>query len=608
MARISDLPVIADADVDGTETVPVVKAGASRRASMNTLVGGLAQTKAEAAVAAIADEFADDLAEKRDQAIAAAAAAGGYFAFYPTKANATAALAGIPANAFVQVFVDESKGGAHVAYQKTGGALVERVNFSKLLNGDVVSQGTDSGNTAVKAAHDITSGSDASNFAAWLKSQQGAAGCLRLDMKGTGAFIDFHEFRFDAGLGQFVNFGQAHRISGAALESVKFGVITGDVINSHDPYDLSAVTGVNNPQFKRHFIPASARNNLGRLAGQTIATAFANNWGLDFSMWSVMPDGHTAYEGCASEYDFDDDGHPVPAGTGNPSHIFSFRDAVTREEIGGINRYGDLVYGAGGWNSPRAGSGEVQSRANFDIRVGRLAHSIYGLTEGAFGLRHYDVADLVDALDASEVRQGALIWVTDGPTPGPHISFGQRWIPLTLDSANAIYGSGFDWTVLVAQDGGPPTSTYTEEGGRTFTKTAADEAWDLMFYSDETIAGDQKITFEVGHVSNNPLLNVGFLADAPAGALHDDIKHGLYQQNGLFFRLADNAVPFDTYLAGAVVGDQVEISLEAGQVTARLNGGAPLVVKNGAAAVPYRVAVSFNHVGAAIRNLRHVAI
>ncbi len=265
-----------------------------------------------------------------------------------------------------------------------------------------------------------------------------------------------------------------------------------------------------------------------------------------------------------------------------------------------------------GFNQPRAGSAEVNSRGRVDVKIGRISKSVWGMKEGVFALRHYALADLVDELDSAEAEQGLMCWLTDSPAPGPHVTFGGRWIPFSLDSANAVNGSGFTWTPTVTKNGGPPTSVHTEVDVKTFTKTAADESWDIIIYSadGEAITGDQKITFKIKHISNNPLMMVGFMdsTGAPTGPFDNDVTHGLYQQNALLFRLLDSAVPFDTYHSGFVVGDEVEIRMVGGTVTSTVNGGAPLTIKTGAANVAYRVAVSFNHVGAAIENLRHVAL
>lgn len=51
-------------------------------------------------------------------------------AFYSTKAEATAALSSIAANAYITVLQDESLGGARTIYQKVSGALVLRANLS----------------------------------------------------------------------------------------------------------------------------------------------------------------------------------------------------------------------------------------------------------------------------------------------------------------------------------------------------------------------------------------------------------------------------------------------------------------------------------------------
>lgn len=69
----------------------------------------------------------------QDNATAAAMAAGGYYKFYMTKAAAVADLAAIPANAYVQVFKDESLSDYHTAYQKAGGVLGLVLTFASAV-------------------------------------------------------------------------------------------------------------------------------------------------------------------------------------------------------------------------------------------------------------------------------------------------------------------------------------------------------------------------------------------------------------------------------------------------------------------------------------------
>lgn len=106
------------------------------------------ETLALATRAAMVELLADagaliDTAEGyANSAGAAAAAAAGTLAAivtieaaqyrYDTKANAVTALAGIPANEFVYVFADETRGGRVTVYRKTGGVLV----FQNTLTGE----------------------------------------------------------------------------------------------------------------------------------------------------------------------------------------------------------------------------------------------------------------------------------------------------------------------------------------------------------------------------------------------------------------------------------------------------------------------------------------
>ena len=86
---------------------------------------------------------ADRAALERAQAELAAdlAASGG--SFFNTKADATASLGSIADNAYATVLADETKNGGRVVYQKTGGALVERADLSRLpqYTGELLSSG-----------------------------------------------------------------------------------------------------------------------------------------------------------------------------------------------------------------------------------------------------------------------------------------------------------------------------------------------------------------------------------------------------------------------------------------------------------------------------------
>ncbi|KQM21944.1 hypothetical protein [Novosphingobium sp. Leaf2] len=143
MAKITQLPALAPADIDGSETVPVVKAGVMRRSPIGALIGALAQPFIDLSAkwasgtapggpgTKSSREYALDSAGSASTALGAADMAHAFSELvastgqnYDTKAAATAALAGIPANAVVQVFTDESQGGRRALYRKTGNALV----------------------------------------------------------------------------------------------------------------------------------------------------------------------------------------------------------------------------------------------------------------------------------------------------------------------------------------------------------------------------------------------------------------------------------------------------------------------------------------------------
>lgn len=65
----------------------------------------------------------------RDEAIAAAEAGAVTGGFYDTYAAANAALASIPANAVIEIFADETKGGLRTQYRKESGVLVWKITF-----------------------------------------------------------------------------------------------------------------------------------------------------------------------------------------------------------------------------------------------------------------------------------------------------------------------------------------------------------------------------------------------------------------------------------------------------------------------------------------------
>jgi len=99
---------------------------AAAQAAISQAGATTATTQAGLATAALAGAVS-----ARNDAITAAAGTGIY-AYYDTKAAATAALAGIPANALVGVLADESKGGRRSLYRKESGVLV----FKLFLDGN----------------------------------------------------------------------------------------------------------------------------------------------------------------------------------------------------------------------------------------------------------------------------------------------------------------------------------------------------------------------------------------------------------------------------------------------------------------------------------------
>lgn len=102
-------------------------------AQMGQVAADAAAAEASAAAAAVdagdAEEAKDAAEVARDQALSAAEATGP-FVFYDTKADANTALAGLPANQLVQVWVDESQGNAHTVYKKAGGVYVLKGRLS----------------------------------------------------------------------------------------------------------------------------------------------------------------------------------------------------------------------------------------------------------------------------------------------------------------------------------------------------------------------------------------------------------------------------------------------------------------------------------------------
>jgi hypothetical protein len=73
------------------------------------------------------EAYVDAAAAFSNQAQAAAEASGVTYKFYDTKADATADLASIPANAVIEVFVDESQSNNRTRYRKESGVLVFKV-------------------------------------------------------------------------------------------------------------------------------------------------------------------------------------------------------------------------------------------------------------------------------------------------------------------------------------------------------------------------------------------------------------------------------------------------------------------------------------------------
>lgn len=110
-----------------------------------------AQTALDAQVAALTIE-AD---EARDQAVAAAQASG-LAQFYDTKALANAALAGLPADALIEVMADESvTGSPRTRYRKESGVYVFKLNLD-LLRTQLADATEAAGTDPVDGSLDVT--------------------------------------------------------------------------------------------------------------------------------------------------------------------------------------------------------------------------------------------------------------------------------------------------------------------------------------------------------------------------------------------------------------------------------------------------------------------
>lgn len=89
----------------------------------------IAAAAAALAAKVLAETAAGVAEDARDDALAYAELTGP-FLFYATKAEANAALAGLPANQLVQVWADESQAGVRTVYKKVGGVYVLQASLS----------------------------------------------------------------------------------------------------------------------------------------------------------------------------------------------------------------------------------------------------------------------------------------------------------------------------------------------------------------------------------------------------------------------------------------------------------------------------------------------
>lgn len=119
----ADIATIA-AQIEGIQT-SVDLTEAAKDAALAAAAAALASKVA-------AQTAAEDAAAARDEALAYAELTGP-FQFYATKAEANAALAGLPANQLVQVWADESQGGARTVYKKVSSAYVLQAELSYVV-------------------------------------------------------------------------------------------------------------------------------------------------------------------------------------------------------------------------------------------------------------------------------------------------------------------------------------------------------------------------------------------------------------------------------------------------------------------------------------------
>jgi hypothetical protein len=146
--RLTEQEDFLDEFEDDIDTI--LTALADIDASVDAAAASAASAAASASAASLSENIAEGFAEDaedayeatlliRDQVITIAGLSGPYTVF-ATKALANAGLAGVTANSFIQVLVDESRGNAHTIYQKSGGIYV----YITTVNGGVVTVYCDS--------------------------------------------------------------------------------------------------------------------------------------------------------------------------------------------------------------------------------------------------------------------------------------------------------------------------------------------------------------------------------------------------------------------------------------------------------------------------------
>lgn len=119
-----DITPAAEAARDAAQAAAAAAAASASTASTAAGIASPAATTATAQ-ANIATAAAAAAGAARDAALSTAASRY----IYLTKADATAALASIPADEFVQVLTDESRSGHQILYRKTSGVLVFQSDF-----------------------------------------------------------------------------------------------------------------------------------------------------------------------------------------------------------------------------------------------------------------------------------------------------------------------------------------------------------------------------------------------------------------------------------------------------------------------------------------------